>query len=968
MATNYNKQYMDLMKAVKGLVYSWKKVSKTEDKNKKSALKKDFLKKLADTASKIDSVIKSFESNIYKLPFNVTVLNVNGVKGFINTNGNHYVMNANTPAPIAKMKNILKLLTKSKQNGVSNTIAKLQSQVGTQTNVNKNSPPNKKNSSTSMNAPPNKKNSSTSPPNKKSANASTSTNAPKKNSNLNIRLTKQEQEFMNRLRQTENKAQAAVNALEAKLSKKSNNEGVQQKLKAAEQALKNAHNKLANAEKKSLAELEAAKATGAKNLNAALAARNAEAKASVNKLTAELEAAKAAGKNTNDIRQKLKNAENRLANNQLALAAKNTELSERNKKEAARNAELLEKNKKAKENVNKLTAELEAARAAGKNTNDIRQKLKNAENRLANNQLALAAKNTELLEKNKKAKENVNKLSAELAKAKADGNKTSAIQARLNSAIKNRNAKHAALKKSHLVEKFGGKLLMKKALENAKRVAANASGKNKAEANAEVQRLRMELANKTKLNQNLQSVKAELSAALAAKEANKSGANARVANAERKAEELEARLQQAVANKNAEISAIKQGSNAEKNSLITQLRAEQESLKKGLNEIAKTASENASRLQASLNAKIKEAQNAQNALARAKNAHENTKMASKELQNAKDALAVEKGMLQNQINRLQNNLKSSKKATAAERNALRSELNAVTSSKTALEQSMKELSEEKESSVAALKQQLKNAQNGSNAEITKARKEATNLKANLERQLANKMVTQANKVRLGGELNAARKAIANFEEKLASVKPLLNEQARKNKEQKNRRDALSVKISLLKGPNVIRRSDIIISALANSSNKELQEAARKKVLSTIGSKNHDGRLSLNANNIHKLDYIARQLDSHKDMSAINMYELLTINKKNKKIRAKGPVPYGANNKRPVSGKPSSGVAPRSTMVRGEPVLSVEDSGVQEEQNKSKKTRRNGGMIKATPAARQAVVERRPKPFVGPMAG
>jgi chromosome segregation ATPase len=510
-----------------------------------------------------------------------------------------------------------------------------------------------------------------------------------------------------------------------------------------------------------------------------------------------------------------------------------------------------------------------------------------------------------------------------------------------------------------------------KALENAKRVAANASGKNKAEANAEVQRLRMELANKTKLTQNLQGVKAELNAALAAKEANKSGANARVANAERKAEELEARLQQAVANKNAEISAIKQGSNmstAEKNSLITQLRAEQESLKKGLNEIAKTASENASRLQANLNVKIKEAQNAQNALAKAKAEHEDTEQARKELHNAKEALVKEKNVLNAVIEGLRGNIRS-KERTAAERNDLRSELNKALRSKNALENSMKKLSEEKESSVAALQKQLENAKSGSNAAIARARQEASELKASLEEQIKNKTTTQANKVRLGGELNAARKAIANFEEKLASVKPLLNEQARKNKEQKNRRDALSVKISLLKGPNVIRRSDIIISALANSSNKELQEAARKKVLSTIGSKNHDGRLSLNANNIHKLDYIARQLDSHKDMSAINMYELLTINKKNKKIRAKGPVPYGANNKRPVSGKPSRGVAPRNTMVRGEPLLSVEDSGIEEKiGNKSKKTRRNGGMIKATEAARQAVVGRRPKPFVGPMAG
>ena len=314
---NYNKEYTDIKTDIARLLYGWKKVQTAKNTYSKKKLKEKFLKDLDSTSKKLTKVIEQFERNIKKLPYNES-LQVNG----INTNGKHFVPNVNNPPTVARMKNILSILSKTKKN--RNTIAKFTAQVETQTNVNKNYPPN---SSTSMNAPPNKK----------SANASTSTNAPKKNSNLNIRLTKQEQEFMNRLRQTEKKAQAAVNALEAKLSKKSNNEGVQQKLKAAEQALKNAHNKLANAEKKSLAELEAAKATGAKNLNAALAARNAEAKASVNKLTAELEAAKTAGKNTNDIRRKLKNAENRLAINQLALAAKNVELLEKNKKQLLEN-------------------------------------------------------------------------------------------------------------------------------------------------------------------------------------------------------------------------------------------------------------------------------------------------------------------------------------------------------------------------------------------------------------------------------------------------------------------------------------------------------------------------------------------------------------------------------------------------------------------------------------------------------
>jgi hypothetical protein len=221
------------------------------------------------------------------------------------------------------------------------------------------------------------------------------------------------------------------------------------------------------------------------------------------------------------------------------------------------------------------------------------------------------------------------------------------------------------------------------------------------------------------------------------------------------------------------------------------------------------------------------------------------------------------------------------------------------------------------------------------------------------------MATEANKKRLEGELSGARNAISKFEEKLASVK---NNQDRanslRNEKEKKSIKKLSNKIVKLKEGDV-RVSSVISDALI-SGNKNLIKLAMNRVLDT---KSVPLRVYLkDQKNINKQDYIAAHLT--KTMNPINMHELLTIPKTNSRIanfKGRKPVVHGANIKRPVSGKPSSGVDPRSTMVRGEPLLSVEDNGVEEKiGNTSKKNRRNGGMIKATPAARQAVVERRPK--------
>jgi hypothetical protein len=1024
---NYTKQYTDIKKLMKGIVYDWKKIQKTKNIQAQKKMKRAFNTKLKLVLSKVDTVIKRFESNLYKLKFNQNLLNVNGVRGHINTNGNHYVPNVNTPPAISQMKKILNTLSKTGGNNVNATMNELKTQINGSTQTNKSNGSTQTNKSNGGTQTNNKSNGGTQTNNKSNggtqtnkSNGGTQTNTPtppplppkppntstSKNQSGNagtnnfpaVPNTKVRNVMNNKVRKllsdlgvVNTNFQHATNV--DKLLNTVNKRRRLEFLKSGNNKAKNIHNKFMNNAKKRVF-----KNYSIENLKSLLPPPL------VNSNMTQFQ------KNLINARKKLKPTKNEpkvvvsafknpLLNNALQANAEKAEkvISElRNKVENATNKNTITKLKQQLENAEKFQKSLLNTMKGKNNTfKELSDKNKEAA------RIEIQTLKDELVKKNEEMKT----IRTSTNTSVSEKNKQIAnIQAE-KAALANEIAESKTrLKQASVVSTFKQAQInsltkAKDELEEAKRVANNATGKNKAEANAEVQRLRIELANKTKLNQNLQSVKAELNAARAAQEANKSGAIARVANAERKAEELEAKLQQAVANKNAEISAIRLDSNkskTEKNAEITALRAEQESIKKGLNDIAKAARENANKLQASLKAKIKEAQNAQNALASAQAEHEDTKKARKELHNAKEALMGEKTELQSTINSLRRNINSKGSATAAERNALKSQLNEAMRSKNALTSAMNELSKEKELSVAALKKELENAKSGSNEEIAIARQEAANLKANLERQIANKNVTKANRNRLSSELNATKEAMSKFEKNLESVKPLLNEQARKNKEHKNRRDALSASIALLKGPNAIRRSNKIISALANSSNKELQEAARKKVLSTIKSTNHhEPRVSLNTNNIRKLDYIARQLASHENMSAENMYELLTINKKSKKISGKGsssnertqllklmekPVSnanmtrlkkYGREHpsntmfgttlgsiKRPssVRGTPSkTGLNQNNTVVNG---FAIEE-----------KPRVKGPMIKATPAARQAVVEgRRRPPFVGSASG
>jgi hypothetical protein len=362
--------------------------------------------------------------------------------------------------------------------------------------------------------------------------------------------------------------------------------------------------------------------------------------------------------------------------------------------------------------------------------------------------------------------------------------------------------------------------------------------------------------------------------------------------------------------------------------------------------MAQVLANRAMKLETNLANKVAEAEAAKQALANAKAAHENTEKARKELENAKTELSSAKKELQSEINSLRSNLTSKVNATNAEKKVLEKQLNALVSNKTKLLESIKSLSEEKETTVASLKAELNKARTGSNADIKRVRKNAANLQANLEKRLtANKNATEQNRIRLEGELNAARKAISKFEAQLKSVK---NNQDRANSlrsvQEKKRIKELYNKILQLKEGDV-RVSSVISDALI-SDNKNLIKLAMSRVLDT---KSVPLRVYLkDQKNINKQDYIAAHLT--KNMNPINMHELLTIIKTNSRIanfKGRKPVVYGANIKRPVSGKPSSGVAPRNTVVRGEPSVEY----IPEEQNKSKKPHRYGGTIKATPAAR-----------------
>lgn len=929
---NYNKHYVDLSKAVKGLVYKWKMVRKTEDNKKKSALKTEFRKNLSKTASNVDTVIRQFEKNISRLPFNVTLLNVNGVKGFINTNGTRYVMSANTPAPVAKMKRILSILSKSKQNGISNTIAKLSAQVGTQTSANKNVPT-KKNSSTSMNVVSTKKNSSVGP------------------NTLNIRLTNQERMFMNRLRKTENKAQAAVNALEAKLSKKSNNEDVKKKLEAAEKALKNARNKLANAEKKippiplvpnkpsefslnnisnqnreliskfgivhtnfisadstmnvlnhvrtrltfaniknvskfNLSELNALKKYTLGNLKNYVLYKQIHNLKSGKKVTEELQTLLNSEKKKSTSKNTLIESLKRQASNAKAAL------------EAAKQAANIASNAnraKAEANVQKAKAEANAIKAQLANASTRNKAAAKAEvNRLESElESTRAAKNAELASEKAKVANLSTKLETEIQQKGTNSQAASNLRAQLEAAMKSVNETTAELRS----------------------VRANKNAKNVELVDAKKSAERKQTAI-IRLVKNRKEFKTEL--------ANLKRQHHKLSKTELMAQ---AKMAEKLAAKEQELFNSVSKTQAERNALtkeVNSLRQKIISIEKGSSDVSQVLSEKAMKLERNLEARVQEAENAKRELEKATAAHENTKMARQELERAKQVLEVERNELASEISGLKQNLSS--KVNASERNELQSKLNDALRIKTELEQSMKELSAKGESNLAALRKQLKNAQNGSNADIINARKEAENLKANLQGRIDSIKTSNENKSKLKTELNAAQKAIAEFEKQLASVK---NEQYRKNARQnaqaKKRIKDLSNQITRLK-PGDVRTSRLILNALA-AGNSGLTKLAMNRVLNQTSV---PARVSLSKQEVNKQEYIASEL--HKITNPSNMYELLRIEPKNTRItKFKKPgtsVTPGANNFRPVRGLPSWGVAPNSTAAEGVQVFNAkEDNGI-----------------------------------------
>ena len=132
---NYDKEYNDISGDVKDLIYAWKKVQVTKNSSLKQKLEGNFLKKLQSTVKKVDAVLERFRRNLYKLPYNKSM--INQVKG-INSYKSHFVPNVNNPPKIVQMKKILDILSKRVVNGAMNNLAKkvnVAVQTGTNTNV-----------------------------------------------------------------------------------------------------------------------------------------------------------------------------------------------------------------------------------------------------------------------------------------------------------------------------------------------------------------------------------------------------------------------------------------------------------------------------------------------------------------------------------------------------------------------------------------------------------------------------------------------------------------------------------------------------------------------------------------------------------------------------------------------------------------------------------------------------------------
>jgi hypothetical protein len=227
---------------------------------------------------------------------------------------------------------------------------------------------------------------------------------------------------------------------------------------------------------------------------------------------------------------------------------------------------------------------------------------------------------------------------------------------------------------------------------------------------------------------------------------------------------------------------------------------------------------------------------------------------------------------------------------------------------------MKKLTEEKESSLAALRKKFENAKSSSNAEVERVRKNAEELKATIQRRIANNNTTQANKYRLEKELQAARNASAKFEKQLTFVK---NEQARKNAvrsvKEKKKIEELSNKIKQL-NPGNVRTSPLITEALLIG-NDGLTEQAMNRVLNqhSVPSRVFSSKQEQN-----RQDYIASRL--HEITNPLNMYELLIIEPTNTRIKQfknYKRVNHRANNTKPAPGKPSSiGISTRKSFGAG----------------------------------------------------